>query len=178
MSDKRAENSKQSKMSESNYDRLLQRIKVSLEKVEQKTTEAIQHEIEQAIELEEAAEEMTREELDLLGAYLKRDIASLSRFVSTTGKGVADWLKFDLHLLEDKIASLLLSVADKTIIEQLELKQELENEGDEIYVAGETVVAGTFACLNCGDIYVITKPTILENCLECGADTYSRKSSD
>ena len=68
MSDKTTE---KSNVGESSYDRLLQRIQQSLEQVEQKTSDAIQHEIEQAIELEEAAEEMTREELDLLGAYLK-----------------------------------------------------------------------------------------------------------
>lgn len=160
------------------YQRLLHRVRESLERVEQKTAEAIQYEIDQAIELEVTAEEMTREELDLLGAYLKRDISSLSRFVSKTGKGVGDWLKFDLHLLEDRLAALLLSVADKTALEQQALERELELEGDDSYVAGETVVAGTFACQNCGDIYVVTKPTMLESCLECGGDTFRRKSSD
>ena len=175
MSDKTTE---KSNVGESSYDRLLQRIQQSLEQVEQKTSDAIQHEIEQAIELEEAAEEMTREELDLLGAYLKRDIDSLTHFVSRTGKGVADWLKFDLHLLEDKLASQLLSVADKTTLEHLALQNAKKQVDEEIYVAGETVVAGTFSCLNCGDIYVITQSKMLENCLECGGDTYRRKSAN
>lgn len=165
-------------MKQSAYQRILHRIKESVEEAEEKTVEAVKREIDQAIELEEAAEEMTREELDLLGAYLKRDIASLSRFVATTGKGVAEWLKFDLQLLEDKLARLLLSVADQTALEQRELERELEKEGSDVYVAGEMVVAGTFACLNCGDIYVATEPMQLTACVECGGDSFRRKSAN
>ncbi len=161
---------------EHTYQRILKRLKDSLEQAEQKTAELIRHEIDQAIELEEAAEEMTLEELDLIRAYLKRDLSSLSHFVEATGKGVAEWLKFDLHLLEDKLASLLLSVADQTVLEQFELEQVLEQEGDDKYRAGETVIAGTFSCKGCGDIYVITRPETLQPCIECGGEAYRRVS--
>lgn len=159
------------------YQRLLHRVRDSWEQLEQKTVDGIRHEIDQAIELEEAAEEMTREELDLLGAYLKRDIESLSQFVAQTGKGVADWLKFDIHLLEDRLAALLLSVADQTTVEQRALSQQMQS-AEPLYVAGETVMAGTFACTNCGDVYVFTTPGRLENCIECSGDAYTRKSAD
>jgi len=165
-------------MAQSAYHRILQRIKESLEQAEEVTVEALKQEIDQAIELEETAEEMTREELDLLGAYLKQDMTHLSRFVSVTGKGVADWLKFDLHLLEDKLAELLLSVADQTSVAQRKLEWELKKESDDIYKAGAMVVGGTFACINCGDIYVCTQPMRLAPCIECGGDRFQRKSAD
>lgn len=178
MTDPQIDPSKPPESMQPTYQRLLHRIRESLEQVEKKTAEAIQYEIEQAIELEATAEEMTREELDLLGAYLKRDLNSLSRFAAKTGKGVAEWLKFDLHLLEDKLANLLLSVADRTLLEQEALVHQLDEEGDDNYVVGETVLAGTFACQNCGDIYVVTQPKALEACLECGADSFRRVSTD
>ncbi len=176
MSEQNNSSAKPPHSNEGAYQRVLQRIKESMEQAEQKTAKLIRHEIDQAIELEEAAEEMTREELDLLQAYLKRDLSSLSHFVEATGKGVADWLKFDLQLLEDRLASLLLSVADRTALEQIELERALEKEGDDNYRAGETVIAGTFACKGCGDIYVITRPETLQACVECQAESFRRVS--
>lgn len=155
--------------------RLLDRVSQSLERVEQQTVAGIQHEIEQAVELEAAAEDMTREEMDLLGAYLKRDLQSLSRFVSGTGKGLAEWLSFDLHLMEDRLLKLLLSISDRTVLEQEQFQQILE-EHQEVYMAGEQVLPGSFSCALCGEPVTVTAPSVLEKCPVCGRVDFQRIS--
>lgn len=154
---------------------LLSRVNKSLAQVEHHTVASMQHEIEQAVELEAAAEEMTKEEIDLIGAYLKRDLKHLSHFVSSTGKGLAEWLSFDVHLIEDKLLKSLLSIADKTTLEQEEFQQSLA-ENKEVYMAGEQVLPGSFCCQLCGEPIQITTPSILEKCVACGRVDFQRTS--
>ncbi len=154
---------------------LLGRVHKALEQAEQHTADSIQHEIEQAIALEAAVEDMTKEEIDLIGAYLKRDLKHLSHFVSSTGKGLAEWLSFDLHLIEGKLLKSLLSIADKTVLEQEEFKQSLA-ENKEVYMAGEQVLPGSFCCQLCGEPIQITAPSILEKCIACGRVDFQRTS--
>ena len=46
---------------------------------------------------------MTRDELDLLGAYVKRDVKALGRYSHLAGAGIAAFLKFDLNYLEGQV---------------------------------------------------------------------------
>ncbi len=167
---------KQLDQAETTYESLLNRIKEGLERVEEQTWEGIKYDLEQAVELEAAAEELTKEEIALLAAYLKKDLKSLTHYMEETGKGVADWLKFDTKLVENRLLDLLLSVADKTNIQQRELERRLKS-GPEEYVTGERVIPGTFACINCGDITVFSRPRTLKSCRECKGDTFRRITS-
>jgi hypothetical protein len=173
--DKNVESSTEKKFdqTESTYHSLLNRIKEGLESAEEKTWEGIKYEIEQAIELEAAAEEMSREEIALLAAYLKKDLKSLTHYVEETGKGLADWLKFDAQLLEQRFLDLLLSVADKTTLEQQELEQHIK-QGSAGYMAGEYVMPGTFACDGCGELVVFSRPQILNPCAKCNSAQFMR----
>lgn len=158
---------------ETAYRRILHQLTDKIEEAEKKTWSAIKHDIDQAVELEAAAEEMTREELSLLAAYLKRDLEHFTHFVAETRHGLAEWLQFDIELLEDKIVGLLLSIADKTTVAQNDLRRWSERE-TVTYKAGEYVMGGTFVCVSCGDNYVFTHPVHLEICVECGAGEFRR----
>ena len=167
----------QTEQADSTYNNLVNRVKVALEDVEKKTWEGIQYDIEQAIELESAAEEMTREEVALLGTYLKRDLKNLTHYIEETGKGVADWLKFDTELLESRLLDLMLSVADKTALEQIEFEKSLNSVAD-AYKAGEYIMPGTFECTACGDIYVFSEPQTLVACIECANEDFKRVTTE
>lgn len=159
------------------YDRIIHRVEESLGKAEKVTLDGLKYDIDQAIEFEEDVEELTRQEISLLGAYLKRDLNSFSRYMSSTGKEIADWLKFDAALLERKLLSLLMSVADKSVKEQQELEEQLAEHADEVYMAAEYVLLGTFVCDNCGTEQEFIKPGFLMNCSECGGDKFRRASN-
>lgn len=159
------------------YNRMLERVQTGLKQTQNASLETLEEEIRKAIEFEYELEEMTREEADLLGAYLQRDLEHLLHFVEETGEGLTDWLQLDISLLEHQLADQLLSVADKTLVDTLELRQKLENEDAGHYISGEVATAGMFRCLNCSHMRCLTATSHLEPCDACGSHYYERVTS-
>lgn len=159
------------------YDRMLDRVQKRLGELEETTRETLADEVRQAVEFEYEVEEMTRDELDLLGAYLQRDLEHLLHFVEETGEGLKEWLQLDISLLEHHLADLLFSVADNTRLDTLELSQKLQNEDASQYISGEVATAGMFRCLNCGHMLCLTATSHLEPCDACGSHYYERVTS-
>lgn len=159
------------------YDRMLHRVQARLNELQETTLQTLQEEVQKAVEFEYELEEMTREEADLLGAYLLRDLEHLLHFVEETGEGLKEWLQLDVSLLEHQLVDSLLSVADKTIVDHLELRQKLENEDAGHYISGEVATAGMFRCLNCSHMRCLTATSHLEPCEACGSHYYERVTS-
>ncbi|WP_083704768.1 zinc ribbon-containing protein [Motiliproteus sp. MSK22-1] len=170
-----AKNIEHSKNAPAVYNRLLERVYLALEGFEEKSWPFIKKKIEEAAEVELAAEEMTKDELNLLQAYLKRDLKDLGYYAHKTGEGVASWLKFDLNILEQRIVDMLKGMADKTRVEQVELNQLLEH-GPEDYIAGEVSGVGTLRCLDCGSLVQLTKTAVIEPCHQCNSHYFHRDS--
>jgi predicted RNA-binding Zn-ribbon protein involved in translation (DUF1610 family) len=175
MSNKGSKESR-SKDRSAQYDRVLNRLRQDLESAEHWSWSYLQEKIEEAVELELAAEDMTRDEMDLLSAYLKRDLKQLGYYAHETGEGIAAWLNFDLDYLEQTIATQLMDLADKTRIGITELQQRLA-EGDDQYTAGEIAAPGTFTCVACGESVVHTSTSRLEACPKCGSEVFTRQSA-
>jgi hypothetical protein len=159
------------------YDRMLERVHGRLREVQDATVETLEEEIRDAVLMEYELEEMTREEADLLGAYLKRDLQHLLHFVEETGEGLTEWLQLDISLLEHQLADQLLSVADRTLVDTLELRQKLENDDAGHYISGEVATAGMFRCLNCSHMLCLTATSHLSPCEACGSHYYERVTS-
>jgi len=159
------------------YDRMLERVQARMKELGETSLETLEEEIRKAVESEYELEEMTREEVDLLGAYLERDLKHLMHFVGETGEGLKEWLQLDISLLEHQLADSLLSVADQTLVDTLELRQKLENEDAGHYISGEVATAGMFRCLNCGHMRCLTATSHLEPCEACGSHYYERVTS-
>ncbi|TNE97193.1 MAG: metalloendopeptidase, partial [Gammaproteobacteria bacterium] len=77
------------------YNRMLEKVQAGLKAAPEATLKTLEDEIVQAVEFEYELEEMTREEADLLGAYVQRDMEHLLHFVDETGEGLAEWLQLD-----------------------------------------------------------------------------------
>ncbi len=159
------------------YDRMLERVQGRLKLAQETSLKTLEEEINNAIQFEYELEEMTREEADLLGAYLQRDLAHLMHFVDETGEGLTEWLQLDISLLEHQLADRLLSVADRTRVDTLELNQKLENDDVGHYISGEVATAGMFRCLNCSHMRCLTATSHLEPCDACGSHYYERVTS-
>ncbi|MGF2733483.1 zinc ribbon-containing protein [Marinobacter sp. DUT-1] len=159
------------------YDRMLERVQTRMKELQETSLETLEEEIQKAVEFEYELEEMTREEADLLGAYLERDLKHLMHFVDETGEGLKEWLQLDISLLEHQLADNLLSVADQTLVDTLELKQKLENDDAGHYISGEVATAGMFRCLNCSHMRCLTATSHLEPCEACGSHYYERVTS-
>ncbi|WP_372964323.1 zinc ribbon-containing protein [Marinobacter sp.] len=159
------------------YDRMLERVQSRLHVLQETSLQTLEDEVQKAVEFEYELEEMTREEADLLGAYLTRDLEHLMQFVEETGEGLKEWLQLDISLLEQTLADRLLSVADKTLVDALELRQKLENEDVGRYISGEVATAGMFRCLNCNHMLCLTKTSHLHPCEACDSHYFERVTS-
>ncbi|GGO78686.1 hypothetical protein GCM10011348_11220 [Marinobacterium nitratireducens] len=157
------------------YDRILKRLLDDLEHAENRSWDYLQERIEDAARLELTAEEMTRDEMDLLTAYLKRDLKRLGYYAHETGEGIAAWLHFDLNILESRLVTLLRGLADRTRIDQEVLRERLDHGADD-YIAGEIATAGTLACLSCGATQELTETSRIGPCATCGKEYFRRIS--
>lgn len=164
---------KQPNLGATEYDRVLLRLANDLKQNEATSWDLLQEKIRDAVELELAAEEMTRDELDLLNAYLQRDLKRLGYFVHEAGEGLAAWLKFDLNALEYTFAEQLKLIADRTRIDQEELRERLAHD-EHHYMAGELATVGTLKCVACEAELVLTKTTKLVECEQCSGRLFER----
>ncbi|PCM45175.1 zinc ribbon-containing protein [Marinobacter sp. ANT_B65] len=159
------------------YDRMLEQVQSRLRTAQETTLETLEEEVDKAIEVEQELEEMTRDEISLLGTYLQRDLEHLIHFVDETGEGLAEWLQLDISLLENRLTERLLSVADQTMVDTLALRQKLESHDAGKYIAGEVATAGMFQCLNCKHMLCLTSTSHLEPCEACGSKYFKRVTS-
>lgn len=158
------------------YNRLLERVYLSIEEVEAQSWPFIKQKIEEAAELELAAREMTRDELELLKAYLLRDLREAGTVLHKTGEGIAYWLNFDLRALEHAVVEQLFGLADKTRVDQTELQLRLDH-GPEDYLAGEVAAAGQLRCLECGALVKLEQTSVIEPCHLCAGHYFHRDNS-
>lgn len=156
------------------YDRMLSRVEKSLAEREVKTWETVREEIANAVAFEQGVEELTRDEVDLLAAYLERDLAHLLHHVSSEEESdVREWLQLDIALVERGLVDMLFSIADRTTLDTLELTQKLQHPADK-YMAGEVATAGVLRCLECGEVKYLKETTHLEPCSACGSHYFER----
>jgi hypothetical protein len=156
------------------YQRIIHRVEKYMVNAEGITREELQRGVDQAIEFEKDIEELTRQEISLLGVYLSRDLNNLNRFMTQTGKGLTAWLKFDLELLEHTLLNMLRQVADKSVVDPCQLTQVTADDGEALYVSAEYVLVGTFMCSNCDTEQEFVKPGFLMDCQHCGGDQFQR----
>ena len=131
--------------------------------------------VDEAIELEQAAEQMSSDEVHLLSVYVARDLKSLSHYLHMTGEGVAAWLNFDLDFLEQSSKEQFLSLADKTVIDHLLLAEKLDCSNWQ-YLSGEVCFYGTLRCLNCEATHQVTEIEVIQPCVHCQSDCFERVS--
>ncbi|MEH6473799.1 MAG: zinc ribbon-containing protein [Halopseudomonas sp.] len=158
------------------YNRLLERVYLSIEQVEEQSWPFIKQKIEEAAELELAAKEMTQDELNLLQAYLQRDLREAGAVIHKTGEGIANWLNFDLQALEYAVVEKLFGLADKTRVDQTELQLRLDH-GPEDYLAGEVAAAGQLRCMECGALLKLEQTSLIEPCHQCNSHYFHRDNS-
>ncbi len=155
------------------YNRMVERVEKAIADLENSTWETVKREIDEAVTFEQELAELTREEVDLLGAYVRRDLESLTRFMSANRSEIAEWLKMDLALVEKRIKDSLMSIADKTLVEQVELDHKTHHDAG-AYVKGEVASPGMLKCSDCGYMMCLTETTVIQACHDCGNGYFQR----
>lgn len=120
------------------------------------------------------AQEFTQEELDKVAHYVMRDIehaASTSTPIKDKDS-LAEWLKFDIELIENFALEAFLDIADKTRIELARLEQQAKQYHP--YASGEITGPGTFVCDACSKRIAFKSTSLIPVCPGCGGKNFSR----
>ena len=154
------------------YNRMLERVRELMEDAEDKAIptleEGIKHASEKAVELGE----ISAEEAEKLGGWIKRDMEEASHYLADSGREFADWLKFDLEQVEDRILDVLFSVADRTRLELEAFERSIQEHST--YKTGEITGAGVLECVGCGELLHFHATGHIPPCPQCKGTKFKR----
>ncbi|MGB5727774.1 MAG: zinc ribbon-containing protein [Thiogranum sp.] len=154
------------------YNQMMERVRHALEEAESKALPTIRHSIEKARGTAVELEELTQEEADKVAYYLKRDVHDAGKHLAETSHELADWLRFDIDRIEDRLLEIFSRVADRTKIEWVELQQELEK--DPPYHSGEVTGPGTLYCSACNEALHFHHTARIPPCPKCRSGNFRR----
>jgi len=163
----------QSKQAEA-YSTMLQRVRHGLEEIEDDVGLKFHYAVDAAKEKAYELGELSREEADVVGDYLKRDVHDAAEYLSKEGKEFSDWLKFDVELVEARLADVFRHAINTTTIELQALAERAAEEN--IWYMGEVSGPGTFKCADCEHEIQMFHIQDLPACPKCGAAQFHRVS--
>lgn len=154
------------------YNQMMARIKDAIENAEASAAptlqKAIDHAKQQAIHLGE----ITLEEAEEIGNYIKRDINDAAEYLMETSHEFSEWLMLDIDIIEQKVLELFLSVADKTRVELAQLAQPSCQISQ--YYTGEITGPGSLVCEACGETIHFTTTDHIPPCPKCKNTCFKR----
>ena len=155
------------------YNRMMSRIRDLIETADAQTVPSLQKAIDNARLQAVHLGEITQEEAEAIGNYIKRDVNDAAEYLMETSHEFSEWLMLDIDIIEQKILELFLSVADKT---RLELEQLSHPNGDVVhaYHSGEITGPGTLVCTNCGHKLQFHTTRRITPCVKCHHTVYKR----
>jgi Zinc-ribbon containing domain len=155
------------------YNIMMLRVSESLTKATHGTGPKLRHAIAAAEEKAVELGELTREEALKVGEYLRRDIQDAGKYLAEPeGEELADWLRFDIQLIETELFDKLLSVADQAKLDMLDFEEQLAEATQ--YRSGEITGPGTLVCDECSEVLHFHKTTHIPPCPKCHGSSFSR----
>ena len=160
------------------YGNMLERVKHGLESTEDDVATRLHYVVDAAKEKAYELGELSREEAEKIGEYLKRDIEDAAGYLSQEGKQLGDWLKFDIELVEDRLADVFKNTLEHaTNSATLELQQLAEEAAREnLWYTGEVTGPGTLICDNCGHELNFYHIQDVPGCPKCDGTIFKRIS--
>ena len=116
--------------------------------------------------------ELTKEEGERVGEYLKRDIADAAKYIAEGERELADWARLDLLILEDKLKDAFEHMVDETRMELDHMRQYTDQVGE--WHTGEVTGPGTLQCEKCGQEIHFHEPGHIPPCPKCHGAVYHR----
>jgi hypothetical protein len=157
------------------YDHMLEGVRDWIQELEDATVPAIEKALDNAREKTMELNELTREEADKVGEYLRRDLLHLGEHLDEKkDDDLRSWFRMDLELIETKLADLFSSVADRTTVE-LERLREIASLS-EFWSTGEITGPGILECTACGEQLHFSKTGHIPPCPKCHATNFKRLS--
>ena len=154
------------------YDDMMARVRTAIDEAEEGTLPVVTGFIHKARDTAVELGELTRDEAEKVAYYLQRDIQDAGKHLAETGHELGDWLRFDVHQIEERLLEMLTQVADRTRLEMLQFEQDVD-EGL-AWHAGEITGPGTLTCDACGAATRFNATSEIPPCPNCGHTSYHR----
>lgn len=155
------------------YHRMLERVRGAQGQSTERSglREYIGHAVDKAVELEE----LTREEAEKIGEYLRRDVHDAAEFLSGGGD-LGQWMRFDLKLIEERFLGMFAVMVDHT-------REELDNlaaraEAMSEWYSGEVTGPGTLVCAECGKVLEFHQAGRIPPCPQCSQTVFIRLAEE
>ncbi|NOZ53054.1 MAG: zinc ribbon-containing protein [Gammaproteobacteria bacterium] len=154
------------------FERMIERVKDVVEKTEQDLKPRIQYAFQQAREKAVALGELTKEEAERVSDYLMRDLQDAAKFLDKNEAEFADWLRFEVDLIENQLLDSVPMLIDETrlVLDQLSHDAELYGE----WHTGEITMPGTLQCAACGKEICFHQSGHIPPCANCHATVFKR----
>jgi len=154
------------------YDKMMSRIDTLLDTAEQQALPVLQKNIDKAKQQAIELKEISQEEAEKLGNYLRRDLHDAAEHLEHTGEELSTWFNFDLELIEARVLDIFTKVADKTRLELAQLAAQAKRSQE--YHTGEITTIGTLACQSCGTVMNFKKTSRIPPCPKCHKTAFTR----
>lgn len=154
------------------YNRMMERLHERMGGSDDKAAPSLEDGIKQAGNKAVELGELTREEAEKIGGWIKRDIEEATLYLGDSGREFADWLKFDVGQVEERLLDALLSVADRTKLELAAFERSIA--AHHAYKAGEITGAGVLECIACGEPVHFYATAAIPACPACGGTRFQR----
>ena len=158
------------------YETMYEHVAENLHKAKDKTGPLIHQLVDEAKEKAKEIEEVTEEDAEKLGAWLKRDLDDVISYLSETEYAVKDWLGFETSLIKNAMIRMMLEAADKTTVELLRMKENAHKPFE--YRTGEIAGFGTLICDQCGEKLHFHKAGKIPPCPKCHKTSFHRIQID
>jgi len=160
------------------YNQMMSRVRDSIDNAEANAIPTLQKAIEQAKDQAIHLQEVSLDEAEEIGNYIKRDINDAAEYLMETSHEFSEWLMLDIDIIEQKVLELFLSVADKTRIELEQLSHAACNISTESkpseYRSGEITGPGSLICITCNQMIQFNTTGIIPDCRKCGGQAFKR----
>lgn len=151
-------------------DRVHGAVYTGTEQARQTLEGAVETAVTEAVRLDE----LSHEEADKVSKWLKRDLHSIADYANKTGREFKDWMPFEIKAEEDFLWGQLMSVADQTTLELLELKGTAELSEFDLWQTGEVTGAGALECTQCGEQIHFRQAGHIPPCPKCHNSKWQR----
>jgi len=140
--------------------------------------QSLEHALMQAREWVMTVNELTHEEADDLVAILRRDVDELSATLVAAEEEFEDWVETDLLVAENQALERVLLAADPTTRDLMRLKEMWAAQMAQLLRAGDTVDAGAYECVDCGEVlHFDVEENVLPACPACSGTCYRQMRS-
>jgi len=141
-------------------------------KAEKQVKPKIIHAFENLDEQAEHLGELTREELELINAYIARDLHDAAEFIEENSVEFKDWLNLQTDLVENKILDSFPPLVDETRLALEQLRERADRFGE--WHTGEVVAPGVFECKSCQKQIELHKTAHIPPCPKCHGSVFKR----